>query len=55
VGRRDADGSVRVHDVETVRRYVASLGGDPAALPPFEVPFETRRASSIFVAEKTPA
>jgi SAM-dependent methyltransferase len=55
VERRDADGSVRVHDVESVHRYVASLGGDPAALPAFDVPFETRRASSIFVADKKAA
>jgi SAM-dependent methyltransferase len=53
VERRDADGWVTIEDKEAVRAYIASLGrGVGGDLPPFEVPFRTRRASSVFIAEK---
>jgi SAM-dependent methyltransferase len=53
VGRRDADGWVTIDDEETVRAYVASLGsGAPEELPPFQLPLRSRRATSVFVAEK---
>jgi SAM-dependent methyltransferase len=52
VERRDADGWITIADEETIRGYVASLGGDGADLPPLDLPLRSRRASSIFVAEK---
>jgi SAM-dependent methyltransferase len=53
VERRDADGWVTIESEETVRAYVASLGTEPPAeLPPFELPLRSRRATSVFVAEK---
>jgi ubiquinone/menaquinone biosynthesis C-methylase UbiE len=53
IERRDADGWVTIDDEETVRAFVASLqSGVPDQLPPFELPLRSRRASSVFVAEK---
>jgi SAM-dependent methyltransferase len=53
VERRDADGWITIEDRETVRAYVASLGSDaPVELPAFELPLRSRRASSVFVADK---
>lgn len=53
VERIDVDGEVVVEDDETVRAWVASLGPDvPEVLPSYELPIRTRRATSIFVAEK---
>jgi SAM-dependent methyltransferase len=53
VERIDADGWVVVADDAIVTAYVASLGqGVPDELPPYELPLRTRRASSIFVADK---
>jgi len=54
VDRRDADGWITVQDDATIRAFVVSLGqGVPDELPPYELPLRARRASSIFVAEKT--
>ncbi len=53
VERRDADGWVTIESEDAVRAYVASIGPRaPRDLPDFEVPLRTRRASSIFVADK---
>ena len=52
VERRDADGWVEIADAEAVHRYVESLGGDADVVPPFALPLRSRRATSIFVAEK---
>lgn len=53
VERRDADGWITIDDEQVVRRYVASLGAEPAAEPPpFELPLRSRRASSVFVATR---
>lgn len=53
VERRDADGWITIHDEETIRGFVGSLGADvPPQLPPFRLPLRSRRASSVFVAEK---
>ena len=53
VERRDADGWVTITDDETVHAYIASLHHDAAVEPqPYELPLRSRRATSIFVAEK---
>ncbi len=53
VERRDADGWITIHDHEVVRGFIASLDGDgDREPPPYELPFRSRRASSIFVATK---
>jgi ubiquinone/menaquinone biosynthesis C-methylase UbiE len=53
IERRDADGWVTIEDEETIRGFVASLGGGvPAKLPTFELPLRSRRASSVFVADR---
>jgi SAM-dependent methyltransferase len=53
VERRDADGWVTVSDEQIVRDYVASLQHETEVeLGPYELPLRSRRATSIFVAEK---
>jgi len=53
VERRDADGWITIHDHEVVRGFITSLDGDgDREPPPYELPFRSRRASSIFVATK---
>lgn len=55
VERRDADGWVTIDDHETVRLFIASLdGGEPSEPPIYDLPLRSRRASSVFVAEKAP-
>lgn len=51
--RRDADGFVTIEDDHVVRGFVASLDADEQpALPDYELPIRSRRASSVFVATK---
>jgi SAM-dependent methyltransferase len=53
VARRDADGWITIEDRETVNRFVASLDADqPPELPAYDLPFRSRRATSVFVATK---
>ena len=53
VERRDADGWVTITDDETVHAYIDSLHHDAPVEPqPYELPLRSRRATSIFVAEK---
>jgi SAM-dependent methyltransferase len=53
VERRDADGWVTIDDHETIRAFVASFdAGEPGELPAYDLPLRSRRASSVFVAEK---
>ena len=55
VERRDADGWATIDDPDVISGFVASLDGDePVELPPLELPIRSRRASSVFVAAKTP-
>jgi SAM-dependent methyltransferase len=55
VERRDADGWVTITDEETVHAYIDSLHHDAAVEPqPYELPLRSRRATSVFVAEKAP-
>lgn len=54
VERRDADGWVTIDDHAVVRAFVDSLDADePVELPAYELPLRCRRATSVFVAEKT--
>lgn len=54
VERRDADGWVTIEDHAVVRAFVDSLDADePVELPAYELPLRCRRATSVFVAEKT--
>jgi SAM-dependent methyltransferase len=51
VERHDVDGWATIEREETVRAFVASLGGEPpAALAPVSVPLRARRATAVFVA-----
>lgn len=53
VEQRDADGWITIEDDATIREFVKSLQSDlPSELPPHELPLRSRRASSVFVAEK---
>ena len=53
VDRRDADGWITVSDEQTVRDYLESLQHETAIEPgPHQLPLRSRRATSIFVAEK---
>jgi SAM-dependent methyltransferase len=55
VERRDADGWLTIEDDALVRGFVESLCADgPIELPPYELPLQVERASSVFVAEKAP-
>jgi SAM-dependent methyltransferase len=52
VVRRDADGWATIEREDTVRAFVASLGGGPPVnLPPFTVPLRAQRATSVFIAQ----
>lgn len=54
VERRDADGWVTIGDDAVVRAFVDSLDADePVELPAYELPLRSRRATSIFLAEKS--
>jgi ubiquinone/menaquinone biosynthesis C-methylase UbiE len=53
VERRDADGWVTIDDDSVVRAFMGSLDADePVALPAYELPLRSRRASSVFVATR---
>jgi SAM-dependent methyltransferase len=53
VERRDADGWVTIEDDAVVRAFVDSLDAEePVALPPYELPLRSRRATSVFVATR---
>ena len=53
VERRDADGWVTIEDDALVRAFVDSLDAEETVeLPPFELPLRSRRATSVFLAEK---
>ena len=53
VERRDADGWITIEDDATILDFVKSLQSDlPLELPPHDLPVRSRRASSVFVAEK---
>jgi SAM-dependent methyltransferase len=51
VERRDAEGWVTIDDGAVVRAFVASLDAEtPSALPPYDLPIRSQRASSVFIA-----
>ena len=53
VERRDADGWITIDDEDTIRGFVRSLDSDvPVEVGAHQLPFRSRRATSIFVASR---
>ncbi len=54
VERRDVDGWVTIEHPEVIDGFVESLDAEtPPVLPSYDLPFRSRRASSVFVATKS--